>query len=1036
MMIRSIACFCLLVSGTVVAQSTRHTEGLRENRPNVFALTGAKVVVSPGEVIDNATIVVRNGRIADVGANIKVPADAKEIKVDGHTIYAGLIDAFAEQSLEQASPSAAYWNPQIRPERLVSRELKNNDDLNFEDLRKNGIVAQLLAPQGNIIKGQSTIIQTFDGQANEIILRSRFAQHVRLTVPRRRGDRNNYPNSPMGAVALARQAMYDAGWYRSAWKVAKADASVQKPEYNAALVELESSLNGDQPVVIDSLNELYALRANRFAREFGLKLILRGSGSEYRRLDAIRETGRPILLPIDFPKAPNVATREAALDSTLEELMEWDIAPENPARLQAAGITFAFSSHGLKPDEFLKAVRKSVLRGLAADDALAALTTTPAKILGVSGDLGTIERGKLASFVVTEGDLFKKKTKIKETWVNGQRHEFEPKPKNNFTGEWTLAIGDGDSDKPKKLILSVEDKGTTPSAKIRPNQTTADYEKAVKLSRFGISGARASGTFDAKEFGTEGVARFTFIITDEKTSSSLGAMIWPDGERSVLTAKWSEAANNDDDDDSNGDKSDADDSPKNEPATFAVNFPLGAFGIDKEPVSETVVLRNATVWTCGEAGTLKNATIVIKDGKIAAVGKDLVIPTGATEIDAKGKHITPGIIDCHTHMGTDGGVNESAQAITAEVRIGDFVNCNDITIYRHLAGGVTSANILHGSANPIGGQNQVIKLRWGRLGESLKFAEAPAGIKFALGENVKQSNWGDEYTTRYPQTRMGVEQIMRDEFEAAKEYVAQWKRWQQNGEGLPPRRNLELDAVAEILAGDRWIHCHSYRQDEILALIRVLDDYGITIGTFQHILEGYKVANEMAAHGAMGSAFSDWWAYKFEVYDAIPYDGALMHNAGVVVSFNSDDRELARHLNQEAAKAVKYGGLSPEEALKFVTLNPAKQLRIDQHVGSIEVGKHADLAVWSARPLSNFAVCEQTWVDGRKYFDRADDLQRRKRTHEMRTALIQKVLSSGEEMKKPGDKKEDESELWPKEDVFCFGNGLGNGHECAIHRRR
>ncbi|MBW3599759.1 MAG: amidohydrolase, partial [Planctomycetes bacterium] len=368
--------------------------------------------------------------------------------------------------------------------------------------------------------------------------------------------------------------------------------------------------------------------------------------------------------------------------------------------------------------------------------------------------------------------------------------------------------------------------------------------------------------------------------------------------------------------------------------------------------------------------------------------------------------------------------------ITAEVRIGDFIDATDISIYRQLAGGVTAANILHGSANPIGGQNQVIKLRWGALPEEMKFARAPQGIKFALGENVKQSNWGDEYTTRYPQTRMGVEQILRDAFLAAKQYRREHEQWRRDHKGLPPRVDLELEALAEIVEGKRWIHCHSYRQDEILALLRTLEEFDIRIGTLQHILEGYKVADAMAKHGAMGSAFSDWWAYKFEVYDAIPFAGALMHRAGVVVSFNSDDRELARHLNQEAAKAVKYGNVPPEEALKFVTINPAKQLRIEQHVGSLAPGKDADLVIWSGPPLSNFTRCEQTWIDGRKYFDREDDLQQREESRRRKEQLIQKVLGSGAPMREADE--EDEQQLfrllWPREDLYCGRHGH-DGHD-------
>ncbi|MFP6691486.1 MAG: amidohydrolase, partial [Pirellulales bacterium] len=454
------------------------------------------------------------------------------------------------------------------------------------------------------------------------------------------------------------------------------------------------------------------------------------------------------------------------------------------------------------------------------------------------------------------------------------------------------------------------------------------------------------------------------------------------------------------------------------------------------PGPDSVLVRGATIWTCSEAGVLTEADLLFGAGKIIAVGRDLKVAKGTRVIDANGRHVTPGLIDCHSHMATDGGINESTQAVTAEVRIGDFIDAEDIAIYRQLAGGVTAANILHGSANPIGGQNQVVKLRWGFESEGLKFEGAPAGIKFALGENVKQSNWGEKYTTRYPQTRMGVVQIIRDTLQAARDYRRAHAAWRRTRSGLPPRVDLELEAIAEILEGRRWIHCHSYRQDEILALIRTLDDFGVTIGTFQHILEGYKVADAMRRHGATGSAFSDWWAYKIEVYDAIPYNGALMHRAGVNVSFNSDDRELARHLNQEAVKAVKYGGLPPEEALKFVTLNPAIQLRINKHVGSLEAGKHADLVVWSGNPLSNFTRCEQTWIDGRKYFDREDDVARRQRAAEMHRALVQKILVSGVAMLKPGEASGEDKQFWPRHDIFCGHSHGDHGHGDYGHGHR
>jgi N-acetylglucosamine-6-phosphate deacetylase len=460
-----------------------------------------------------------------------------------------------------------------------------------------------------------------------------------------------------------------------------------------------------------------------------------------------------------------------------------------------------------------------------------------------------------------------------------------------------------------------------------------------------------------------------------------------------------------------------------------VNYPLGDFGRTEPPKQpKLVAFKNATLWTCGPAGTIERGTLVIGEGKIIAAGADVEVPAGAEVIDAEGRHISPGIIDCHSHMATDGGINEMAQAITAEVRIGDFIDPDDITIYRQLAGGVTSSNILHGSANPIGGQNQVIKLRWGAGGEEMKFAGAPPGIKFALGENVKQSNLEGRQATRYPQSRMGVEQIIRDAFAAARDYTAAWERWNASHTGLPPRRDLELEAIAEILAHRRWVHCHSYRQDEILALIRTFDDNGITIGSLQHILEGYKVADAMARHGATGSSFADWWAYKIEVYDAIPYNGALMHRQGIIVSFNSDDQELGRHLNHEAAKAVKYGGVPRDEALKFVTLNPARQLRIDRWVGSLEAGKQADFVVWSRDPLSVRSRCEATWIDGRKYFDRSEDRRLRDEQAKMRFRLIRKVLESGQAMQRAADREPEEWELWPRHDEACHAGDEDHHH--------
>jgi imidazolonepropionase-like amidohydrolase len=428
---------------------------------------------------------------------------------------------------------------------------------------------------------------------------------------------------------------------------------------------------------------------------------------------------------------------------------------------------------------------------------------------------------------------------------------------------------------------------------------------------------------------------------------------------------------------------------------------------------------------------MEGADLILHDGEIFALGVGLdakaifgANPPEYQRIDARGKHITPGIIDEHTHIAATRGINEGTQASSAEVSIETAVNSEDVNIYRQLAGGVTTAQILHGSANPIGGQSAIIKFRWGASPQEMMFDEAPSFIKFALGENVKQSNWGNNYRSRFPQTRMGVEQVYYDHFYRAREYEQAWKDHEKmtrnasrrarrsNLLSAAPRRDLELETLAQILRSERFVTCHSYRQDEINMLMHVADSMGFTINTFTHILEGYKVADKMAKHGAGGSSFSDWWAYKYEVKDAIPYNGAVLHGQGIVTAFNSDDAEMARRLNQEAAKAVKYGGVSEEEALKFVTLNPAKLLRIDHLVGSIAVGKHADVVLWDEHPLSVYARPQQTYVDGVKYFDIEMDIEKRKWMRSERARLTQAMKLAGQSGGGSGGPPRAPSEKW------------------------
>ena len=1023
-------CLCaalVFLEGSLVCGGERDTHptlGIQSRAPQFHAITGLEIISGPGKRIPNGTILLRDDVIVAVREGRHVPPGAREWDRSGKTAYPGFIDAYGEGTAERdRSTESLHWNRHIRPGRRVAEPVGNDNDLN-EKFRRAGILLRLVAPSDGIIKGQSALVSTGSSELPRRLVAEDVATHLRLTIPHSR-DRDYYPNSPMGAVALARQAMLDARWYRDAWNAFRNQAGLPSPELNRSLALLSQFIDEGKRFIAEASNEQMFLRADRFAREFSLPLIIFGSGREYRRLESIRATGRAVIVPLDFPKPPDVSTRETAAQTSLSSLMHWDLAPENPGRLDAAGIPIALTSHGLKDrSEFLKRVRKSVERGLGEEAALAALTIRPAELLGVSAKYGTLQAGKIANLLIAEGDLFQRDGVISEVWISGRRDSFVNESSFDLEGEWKLELGREAWVPEMRLRFTREKeklKGSLSFEERAEEDQPSESRTQIKLETVEYRAGRLRAKVSArllKEVEQKEWLRVSATFLGGEIDVLRGEIARPDGDSIDFIARRVEVS-----DDSGREAAASKElvGAESELNLIPINYPFGAFGWETPPSSpDPVLIENARIWTCGPLGVIERGAILVKNGKLAAIGRDLEAPDGVTRIDAAGRHLTPGIIDCHSHMATDGGVNESAQAITAEVRIGDFIDANDINIYRQLAGGVTAANILHGSANPIGGQNQVIKLRWGLTYEGLRFEEAPGGIKFALGENVKQSNRGNDYTTRYPQTRMGVEQLMRDAFLSARDYGKRWARWESHHDGLPPRRDLELEAIGEILEGRRCVHCHSYRQDEILALIRTLDEFGIQIGTFQHILEGYKVAPEMKRHGAMASGFSDWWAYKMEVFDAIPYNGALMHQAGIVVSFNSDDRELARHLNQEAAKAVRYGGVSEEEALKFVTLNPAKQLRVDSLVGSLEVGKQADFVIWSGHPLSNFTRCEETWIDGVCYFSLERDKALRIQADEMRQTLVAKILASGQEMEKQGEGKVDEAALWPRDDLFCF----------------
>ncbi|MDT8346448.1 MAG: amidohydrolase family protein, partial [Flavobacteriaceae bacterium] len=602
---------------------------------------------------------------------------------------------------------------------------------------------------------------------------------------------------------------------------------------------------------------------------------------------------------------------------------------------------------------------KAIEYGLSYEKAIAAFTTVPASMLNTPG-IGTLTTGNWANFLITNGPLFTKDTKIYEHWVQGEPHRFSDYDAVDLNGSYTLTF----NGKTYKLNI----KGSTEKASAQV------LKDSLKLStKFTRKGDWVNLQFTDEDQ----VYRLSHRISDPK-ADWIGNLSGPKAISYRYQIKQQAATD---------ETSDKEIEKENKaPEVLPISYPNKAYGFTKRPISEKILFKNATVWTGEKEGVLTNTDVLLQDGKIAAIGKNLSA-SGARVIDATGKHLTAGIIDEHSHLALS-SINESGHNSSAEVITADVINPDDIGIYRALAGGVTTAQLLHGSANPIGGRSAIVKFKWGETAEAMKFPDMPKFIKFALGENVKQSNWGSTETIRFPQSRMGVEQVYEDYFSRAKAYAAAKKSKK------PYRYDEEMEVIAEIIAGERFISCHSYVQSEINMLMKVAERYGFTVNTFTHILEGYKVADKMREHGVKGaSTFSDWWAYKFEVNDAIPYNAAIMHKEGLNVSINSDDSEMIRRLNQEAGKVVKYGGVSEHDAWKMVTINPAKMLHIDKRVGSIKKGKDADVVLWSSNPLSVYALAEMTFIEGAIYFDKKRDEQLRRELAAERSKLIELMLS-------------------------------------------
>ena len=965
-----------LIANLTNAQQTFPVNGPHDDKPAYYALTNATVFVDAQTKLVNATLIIKDGKVENVGVEIAVPNEAKIIDVKGRFIYPSFIDLYSNYGINWkndlqargqqfiSNKKGAYnWNEAMRAE-LNAADYFNYDEKKSKNYLEAGFGATLSSVHDGICRGSAALVLVGNGRENELLLNTRAAASMSFNKGTSSQD---YPGSMMGTIALIRQTYYDAKWYKS-----------QNKESNLSLeafLALQSL-----PQIFEAENKLSVLRAYKIAAEFSSQYIIKGSGDEYQRLNEISATKLPLIIPINFPKPNDVDDPFDANYVSLTDLKHWELAPANPKFISQAGIDFALTSFGCSDaNEFFKNLRKAISYGLPEQAALRALTETPAKLIKAN-QIGSLKKGMLANFFISTKNIFDKDAIITENWVAGQQHSINELPAFDVRGVYKMDLKgyenyrlkiDGETNKLQVNILGNDTlKGTYHNQLNLITITFKENKKSENNIRLTVWPEIIDASGD----------------TLQQVKTLVGRAQMADGIFQNFNANWIEANKRKDK------KSDSVPSI----SLGDIIFPFTDYGSKELAKVESIIFKNATIWTNEIEGIIAETDVAINNGKIVAIGKNLSVKD-AKIIDAKGMHLTNGIIDEHSHIAIYKGVNECTQALTSEVRIGDVINCDDVNIYRQLSGGVTSAQLLHGSCNPVGGQSALIKLRWGLAPEKMKIEQADGFIKFALGENVKQSNAGDRSTSRYPQTRMGVEQVYYDAFIRAKEYDAKMK-----ANPALTRKDLELEALLEILNKKRFISCHSYVQSEINMLMHVADSMGFRVNTFTHILEGYKVADKMKAHGVCASTFADWWAYKYEVIEAIPYNAAIMIKAGVTVAINSDDAEMGRRLNQEAAKTIKYGNISEIEAWKMVTLNPAKMLHLDNRLGSIKVGKDADLVLWTDNPLSIYAKPTYTFIDGICYFSLEKDEILRSQIKQERQRIINKMMAA----KQAGEKTE------------------------------
>ncbi|WP_435262379.1 amidohydrolase family protein [Tenacibaculum sp. nBUS_03] len=954
-----ILLFCLCISHIKAQEYFPTNTGVKTTKNSLIAFKNATIYVTPKKVIKKGTLLIKDGKVLNVGKSLSIPKDAQIINLSGKSIYPSFIDLYANFGIKKvkrstnfsrrpqydANRKGFYWNDHIRPDTDAFNVFKY-DNKKAKELINAGFGVVNSHSDDGIMQGNGVLVALNSNSSDAYRILNRKSANY-LSFSKSNKSRQSYPTSRMGAMALLRQTYLDANWY----------ANGNAKNSDLALEALNNNKN--LPQIFRAGDYLNSLRADKIGDEFGIQYTIVGGGDEYERVNDIKKTNATFIIPINFRKAYDVSNIALANKIALSDMRKWNQEPSNPSVLAKNNVPFALTTYKLKNIKgFSTNLQKAILYGLDKTTALEALTTVPSKVLN-NKNIGNLQKGSYANFLITSGDIFDTKTTLYENWVQGNKNSITPMNIRDITGEYML-YADG-----KNYTMTITGKGVKQNAKFKQGETKINGKFSFKNNWIQIT-LNDNGKFTRLSGRITNAAN---LMQGNGIDNSGNDIAWS------ASKKVKKEVNK---------KSDKKKKDKKNNEVVSVSYPNIGYGNYSIPQQESILIKNATVWTSDNQKVLNNTDVLITNGKITKIGNNLN-DRNAKVIDGSDKYLTAGIIDEHSHIAAS-AINEAGHNSSAEVTIEDVVDPSDINIYRNIAGGVTSIQILHGSANPIGGQSAILKLKWGENADGLIYKNSPKFIKFALGENVKQSNWGDNNTVRFPQTRMGVEQVYIDYFQRAKEYDAKKKS------GTPYRKDIELETLAEIINKKRFISCHSYVQSEINMLMKVAEKFNFNINTFTHILEGYKVADKMKKHGVGGSTFSDWWAYKFEVNDAIPYNAAIMHKQGITVAINSDDAEMSRRLNQEAAKTMKYGGMTEQEAWSMITINPAKLLHLDDRTGSIEVGKDADVVLWSDNPLSIYAKVEKTIIDGTIYFDINQDIAKRKAIKAERSKLINMML--------------------------------------------